>query len=278
MIAARLAIANLQNKKESFKDEDDVPYWFAVLQKDWAEAQASYVKEVTTIKKKEDVDVRQMSTSGFDLVGQMLKKRVVGTRLFSTYISMVIIVVGISTGIDLSIETEYQSQKVRWFIQCGGEAAFVIFAAECMLKLLSESTRPWEFFQGDDGFFNTFDFGVVVVSCVFFGSESSQAVVIVRLVRLLRLLSLVRGIPELRVIIIGLVQGIAAVKYIVLLLFLVIYLFAILGRVIFGDNDPHHFGSIPEAMLFLFQIATLSSWNTIAAIQFFGCDVYDGNM
>lgn len=51
MIAARLAIANLQNKKESFKDEDDVPYWFAVLQKDWAEAQASYVKEVTTIKK-----------------------------------------------------------------------------------------------------------------------------------------------------------------------------------------------------------------------------------
>ena len=41
---------------------------------------------------------------------------------------------------------------------------------------------------------------------------------------------------------------------IVLLLLLVIYMFAILGRTLFGENDPHHFGGIPEAMLYLFQV------------------------
>ena len=48
---------------------------------------------------------------------------------------------------------------------------------------------------------------------------------------------------------------------------MLIYMFAIGGRILFGENDPHHFGTIPEAMLFLFQIATLSSWNIIANIQ-----------
>ena len=42
-----------------------------------------------------------------------------------------------------------------------------------------------------------------------------------------------------------------------LLLLLVIYMFAILGRTLFGANDPHHFGAIPEAMLYLFQVQLL---------------------
>ena len=32
----------------------------------------------------------------------------------------------------------------------------------------------------------------------------------------------------------------------------------------FGDNDPHHFGAIPECMLHLFQMSTLASWSNIA--------------
>jgi hypothetical protein len=49
----------------------------------------------------------------------------------------------------------------------------------------------------------------------------------------------------------------------VALLVLVIYLFAIMGCLFFGRNDPHHFGTVPSAMLSLFQVSTLAAWSTM---------------
>jgi len=53
-------------------------------------------------------------------------------------------------------------------------------------------------------------------------------------------------------------------SYIVMLLFLVIYLFAIMGCLFFGVNDPARFGTVPSSMLSLFQVSTLASWTSIA--------------
>jgi voltage-gated sodium channel len=39
-----------------------------------------------------------------------------------------------------------------------------------------------------------------------------------------------------------------------MLLFLVIYIFAILGCLLFGANDPVHFGDVSIAMMTLFQV------------------------
>lgn len=53
-------------------------------------------------------------------------------------------------------------------------------------------------------------------------------------------------------------------SYIVMLLFLVIYLFAIMGCLFFGVNDTARFGTVPTSMLSLFQVSTLASWTSIA--------------
>jgi len=58
----------------------------------------------------------------------------------------------------------------------------------------------------------------------------------------------------LRVIVAGLIVGVKSVVYIVMLLFLVVYLFAIMGCLLFGANDPARFGTVPMAMLSLFQV------------------------
>jgi voltage-gated sodium channel len=49
-----------------------------------------------------------------------------------------------------------------------------------------------------------------------------------------------------------------------MLLFLVIYLFAIMGCLFFGVNDTARFGTVPTSMLSLFQVSTLASWTSIA--------------
>jgi hypothetical protein len=40
----------------------------------------------------------------------------------------------------------------------------------------------------------------------------------------------------------------------------------------FGINDPWHFGSLHEAMITLFRVATLDDWETIMRINVYGCD------
>jgi len=58
----------------------------------------------------------------------------------------------------------------------------------------------------------------------------------------------------LRGIITGLLAGLKSVMYIVLLLFLIMYLFGIMGCLLFGTADTARFGSVTEAMLSLFQV------------------------
>ena len=81
--------------------------------------------------------------------------------------------------------------------------------------------------------------------------------------------------PQLRYVLLGFVAGLHAVGPIMLLMLLVIYLYAVVGRVCFGGNDPAHFGDIPTAMLSLFQFATLSGWGDIYAVNAHGCDKFD---
>jgi hypothetical protein len=68
-----------------------------------------------------------------------------------------------------------------------------------------------------------------------------------------------------------------SVIYIVMLLCLVIYMFAILGCILFGANDPAHFSSVGISMVSLFQVSTLASWTSIAYISWFGCEHYVGS-
>ena len=82
-------------------------------------------------------------------------------------------------------------------------------------------------------------------------------------------------VPSLRVLTLGLVAGIKACSAIMLLLSIIMFLFAIVGVQVFGENDPAHFGSTVRAMLSLFVCATLSAWSEVYSINFFGCDVYD---
>lgn len=63
-----------------------------------------------------------------------------------------------------------------------------------------------------------------------------------------------------------------SIVYILVLLLLVFYLFAIVGIYAFRDNDPFHFGDIFVAHLTLFRCSTLEDWTDVMYINMYGCD------
>lgn len=104
-----------------------------------------------------------------------------------------------------------------------------------------------------------------------FGGGYAQ---ILRLVRLARMGKLIRKIPPLQRIINGIAGGMTSIGYILILMFIVFYLYAIVGFYLFGQTDPFYFSDIPTTMLILYRIATLENWTDILYVNYYGCDVY----
>jgi len=88
----------------------------------------------------------------------------------------------------------------------------------------------------------------------------------------MRLLKLVGKVKQLQLIVMGLINGLNSVTYILLLMLLIFYLFAVMGVNSFQKNDPMQFGSLGMAMITLFRCATLENWNRVMYINIMGCD------
>merc|ERR1711988_1723739 len=69
-------------------------------------------------------------------------------------------------------------------------------------------------------------------------------------------------------------MGINSIGYIAIILLIFFYLFAIIGMLLFQENDPWHFGTLHIAMLTLFRCATLEDWTDVMYINYWGCEMY----
>jgi voltage-gated sodium channel len=58
--------------------------------------------------------------------------------------------------------------------------------------------------------------------------------------------------------------------YVIVLLALIFYIYAVLGTFLFGIKDPVHFGNLHISMITLFKVLTLEGWTDIMNIQFYG--------
>jgi len=218
------------------------------------------------------------STDRYDRLAWWVFKNLTSRPWFEAFVMFNILAIGVSTGLDLETDGGVGSPGIKMFIDLTASVTFVVFTLECALKLIAESWHVERYFQDEEnGAFNCFDFTIVAAGFAFLGSDSGGAVGALRLLRLVRLLTFVKGVPQLRGIIVGLVIGMKSVVYILVLLFLVIYLFAIIGVLFLGLNDTARYGTVTTAMLHLFQVSTLASWTNIAYTSWWGCGNYQGD-
>lgn len=170
---------------------------------------------------------------------------------FQQFIIATIILAGVLAGIETDAATVANHGPVLRTLDV---IVLGIFIIEAILKITSNSPRPWNYFR--DGW-NIFDFFIIVVCLL---PIDSQFAVVLRLGRTLRLLRLVSALPKLQILVGALFKSFSSMGYVSLLLGLMFYIYAITGVHLFGAHDKEHFGSLSLAFLTLFQTITLDDW------------------
>ena len=188
-------------------------------------------------------------------------QRIVAARWFQPVIIGVILAAGALVG--LETYPELQQRFGAWFK--GLDLLIVtVFVVEISLKMGAHGRQPWRFFHDP---WNVFDFLIVAVCLL---PLDGHYLAVLRLARILRVLRLVTALPRLQLLVGALLKSIPSMGYVGLLLFLLFYIYAVMGAFLFGANDPMHFGSLQAAMLSLFRTVTLDNWADILYIQMHG--------
>jgi voltage-gated sodium channel len=216
---------------------------------------------------------------------------------FTSIVVVTIIVVGFMLGIDSDalkrcerrntrIESHDDDLNQEKLETCGSlfvtmvvnKIALAVFALEAGIKLIAEGNHPMRYFNDpQNGSWNRLDFFIVVIGFVEISGVSFLdffPVVLLRLLRLLRVLRLTKAFPGLRSIVDALLSGLTSVVWICVLLVIFNYIAGCFCILIFGRNDPVHFGTVSRAMFTVFRMETLDSWDQIFNIAFYGCDEY----
>uniref|UniRef100_A0A8B9HP71 Sodium channel protein n=1 Tax=Astyanax mexicanus TaxID=7994 RepID=A0A8B9HP71_ASTMX len=174
--------------------------------------------------------------------------------------------------VTMMVETDEQSPRMEMILYNINLAFIVIFTTECIIKLIA--LRCYFFTVS----WNIFDFVVVILSIVgivladiiekYFVSPTLFRVI--RLARIGRILRLIRGAKGIRTLLFALMMSLPALFNIGLLLFLVMFIYAIFGMANFayvkkqgGIDDMFNFETFGNSMICLFQITTSAGWDSL---------------
>jgi voltage-gated sodium channel len=133
-------------------------------------------------------------------------------------------------------------------------ACVAVFIVELGIRIVSYWPRPWEFFRNG---WNIFDFIVVGATFVPGVAENST---LLRLVRLLRVVRIVRVLPDLRILLRGVWRSIPPLASIAAVTAMILFVYGMVGWVLFADDLPEQWGNIGRAMLTLFVMLTLEDF------------------
>jgi voltage-gated sodium channel len=136
-------------------------------------------------------------------------------------------------------------------------AVTLFFVIELTIRMAAEQ-RFTDFFKKG---WNIFDFIIVVVSLI--PLDDSQYALVARMLRLFRVMRLISFIPELRVLVNALISAMPRMGYVALLMFIIFYLYAVIGNLLFGHLNPVLWGDLGVSLLTLFRVATFEDWTDV---------------
>jgi len=201
-----------------------------------------------------------------------LCKDIVYSQRFQNLVTLAILVASVNVGATTDRRVQNNPTLLNNFNK-SDTGVLIIFSLEIVLKLIGEGFSPLSYFNDN---WNKFDFIIVVGSLL---PSTGGLLPILRLLRLLRVLKLIKFLPQLVIIINALLMGLSSITYVGLILFLFLYVYGIIGMILFQAGDPFHFGTLHMAMISLFRAATLDSWNDWMYTLQYGCarfpDVYN---
>ncbi|MEW6983402.1 ion transporter [Colwelliaceae bacterium 6471] len=132
----------------------------------------------------------------------------------------------------------------------------IFFVVELTIRYLAHPKKKYFFKSG----WNIFDTVIVIGSLI---PDGGSGVLLARLLRVFRVLRLVSMVPELRLLINALIKAIPRMGYIALLMFVIFYIYAAVGSIIFHEINEELWGDVSISMLTLFRVATFEDWTDV---------------
>ena len=176
--------------------------------------------------------------------------RLVESKRFDLAIFAVILANAVVLGLETYDGVERDLGAVLGVI----DTAFLsVFVVELAIRIVAYGRRPQDFFRGG---WNVFDF--VVVTAAFLPGLRENATLL-RLARLARIVRVVRLLPDLRVLTVAVGRSLPGVASLGVLAVLMLYVYGMVGWVIFDDHNPQAYGTLGDAMLTLFVLLSLEN-------------------
>jgi voltage-gated sodium channel len=175
---------------------------------------------------------------------------VVGSSWFDPLMLAIIAINAVTLGLETydSIDAAVGPQ-----LHLANDVILGIFVVELALRMAAFADRPVEFLRSG---WNVFDFLVITASFVPGVRENAT---LLRLVRLLRIVRAVRLLPDLRVLTVAVGRSIPGVASLAAITLLLVYVYGMVGWVIFHDHDPANFEDIGQSMVTMFVLLTLEN-------------------
>ncbi|KAL0233035.1 hypothetical protein GEMRC1_011782 [Eukaryota sp. GEM-RC1] len=191
-----------------------------------------------------------------DLVGRLIQ-----SAAFRGFILFIILVNSILVGAQTSSSVE---ERFASLLSTVDSVFLTIFVIELLLKFYNGF---WVFWKTG---WNNFDFAIVAVSLLGSGASYMASGRVLRILRVLRAFRTLRSISilqGLQVIVQTILRSLPDMANIAGLLMIVLFIWAVLGVSLFGQEVPEHFGSVGEAMFTCFIMLTLDGWWDITKIH-----------
>jgi voltage-gated sodium channel len=180
-----------------------------------------------------------------------LLARVVDSSAFAALVLAVIVANAVVLGLQTYDDVVDESGDL---LELLNDVFLAFFVAELVLRIGSYGRRPQNFFRDP---WNVFDF--VIIAAAFVPGLRSNSTLL-RLARLLRVIRVVRLLPELRVLTLAIVRSLPPLFSMAVLTTVILFVYGMVGWLLFGDEDPDRWGDIGEAMLTLFVMLTLENF------------------
>lgn len=174
-------------------------------------------------------------------------------RLFDISVISIILLSGLLIGVKTYDHNPFFTHTLSIF----DTAITVFFLTEIGLRFISCLDKK-RFLHN---VWNAFDTLIVIASLLPF--DESEYAFLARLIRVFKVLRLVSFIPELRVLVSTLVKTLPSMAYVVLLMFILFYMYAAVGNLLFEYINPTLWGNITTSMLTLFRVITFEDWTDV---------------
>lgn len=174
-------------------------------------------------------------------------------KIFELFVISVIIFSSLMIG----IRTYHLPSPIETTLIALDYAVTLFFVIEITIRMAAED-RFRDFFKKG---WNIFDFVIVVVSLI--PLDDSEYALVARMLRLFRVMRLISFIPELRVLVSALISALPRMGYVALLMFIIFYLYAVIGNMLYSQLNPTLWGDLGVSLLTLFRVATFEDWTDV---------------